>query len=176
MVTSWCYYSDDRNKERVQIILEVLERYKSVNKECSEFTIEHILDDKDTPENGSIGNLIPLESNFEILVAMEKVFSEKLEIYKTSSFQTARNIAGNYAQKTTIDIKDRAERMADEFYDLILRFKISSNKKESADTLAHKERRENKSSAKETIGTLIQNARKSNSENSEPDFQQLSLF
>lgn len=43
-------------------------------------------------------------------------------------------------------------------------------------TLAHKERRENKSSAKETIGTLIQNARKSNSENSEPDFQQLSLF
>lgn len=26
------------------------------------------------------------------------------------------------------------------------------------------------------IGTLIQNARKSNSENSEPDFQQLSLF
>ena len=102
--------------------------------------------------------------------------SEKLEIYKTSSFQTARNIDGNYAQKATIDIKDRAERMADEFYDLILRFKISSNKKESTDTLAHKERRENKSSAKETIGTLIQNARKSNSENSEPDFQQLSLF
>ena len=95
--------------------------------------------------------------------------SEKLEIYKTSSFQTARNIDGNYAQKATIDIKDRAERMADEFYDLILRFKISSNKKESTDTLAHKERRENKSSAK-------QNARKSNSENSEPDFQQLSLF
>lgn len=169
------YYSDDRNKERVQIILEVLERYKSVNKECSEFTIEHILDDKDTPENGSIGNLIPLESNLNSR-CNGKSLSEKLEIYKTSSFQTARNIDGNYAQKATIDIKDRAERMADEFYDLILRFKISSNKKESTDTLAHKERRENKSSAKETIGTLIQNARKSNSENSEPDFQQLSLF
>lgn len=133
------------------------------------------MDDKDTPENGSIGNLIPLESNLNSR-CNGKSLSEKLEIYKTSSFQTARNIDGNYAQKATIDIKDRAERMADEFYDLILRFKMSSNKKESTDTLAHKERRENKSSAKETIGTLIQNARKSNSENSEPDFQQLSLF
>lgn len=90
------------------------------------------MDDKDTPENGSIGNLIPLESNLNSR-CNGKSLSEKLEIYKTSSFQTARNIDGNYAQKATIDIKDRAERMADEFYDLILRFKISSNKKESTD-------------------------------------------
>lgn len=55
------YYDDDRNKERVQVVLEVLERYKCASKQCAAFTIEHILDDTNSPENGIIGNLIPLE-------------------------------------------------------------------------------------------------------------------
>ena len=169
------YYSDDRNKKRVQIILEVLERYKSADKQCAEFTIEHILDDKDSPENGSIGNLIPLESDLNSR-CKEKSFSEKLELYKKSSFQTARNIASNYAQKSTIDIKNRAERMADEFYSSILQFKISPSKKENVDTISRKEKLENKSSSKKTIGTLMQSVKHSHSKDSEPDFQQLSLF
>lgn len=61
-------------------------------------------------------------------------------------------------------------------YDIAALVKRYASNPKDKNTLAHKERRENKSSAKETIGTLIQNARKSNSENSEPDFQQLSLF
>ena len=46
------YYDDDRNKERVQVVLEVLERYKCASKQCAAFTIEHILDDTNSPENG----------------------------------------------------------------------------------------------------------------------------
>ena len=57
------YYDDDRNKERVQVVLEVLERYKCASKQCAAFTIEHILDDTNSPENGIIGNLIPLEDS-----------------------------------------------------------------------------------------------------------------
>lgn len=169
------YYSDERNKERVQIILGILERYKSTSNQCAEFTIEHIPDDKDSPENGSIGNLIPLESDLNSR-CRGKSFSEKLELYKKSSFQTARNIATNYAQKSSIDIEGRAERMADEFYKSILKFKISTNKNESADTPSCKEKVENNSSAKQTIGVLIQNAKQVRLEDSEPDFQQLSFF
>ena len=169
------YYSDERNKERVQIILEILERYKSASSQCSEFTIEHILDDKDSPENGSIGNLIPLEADLNSR-CRGKSFSEKLEIYKTSSFQTARNIASNYAQKSTIDVKARAERMADEFYKSILKFRISSNKKETITTPSRREKLESKSSTKKTIGALMKNTKRSRSEDSAPDFQQLSFF
>lgn len=81
------YYDDDRNKERVQVVLEVLERYKCASKQCAAFTIEHILDDTNSPENGIIGNLIPLEDSLNSR-CNGKDFASKLKIYETSMFQT----------------------------------------------------------------------------------------
>lgn len=122
------YYDDDRNKERVQVVLEVLERYKCASKQCAAFTIEHILDDTNSPENGIIGNLIPLEDSLNSR-CNGKDFASKLKIYETSMFHTARNIAQRYAGKSTIDINERTNIMAMDFYNRILKSSICSVQK-----------------------------------------------
>lgn len=85
-------YEGEKNKDRVQIILEILERYKNNGNFCDNFTIEHIQPDSEDSSNGQIGNLIPLEESINIS-CKNKSFNEKIEFYNRSSFVTARNIA-----------------------------------------------------------------------------------
>lgn len=54
-------FKGNKNKHRVQITLEIIEKYMSQKFEISEFTIEHILPDSENDANAHIGNLIPLE-------------------------------------------------------------------------------------------------------------------
>lgn len=54
-------YKGDKNKNRVQIILEVIEKYVSQTQHIALFSVEHILPDSEKIENSQIGNLIPLE-------------------------------------------------------------------------------------------------------------------
>lgn len=169
------YYDDDRNKERVQVVLEVLERYKCASKQCAAFTIEHILDDTNSPENGIIGNLIPLEDSLNSR-CNGKDFASKLKIYETSMFHTARNIAQRYAGKSTIDINERTNIMALDFYDHILKSSICSVQKNTNDTKIRKQGIETKSTIKKTIGNMMKNANQSMSENDLPDVQQLSFL
>ena len=169
------YYDDDRNKERVQVVLEVLERYKCASKQCAAFTIEHILDDTNSPENGIIGNLIPLEDSLNSR-CNGKDFASKLKIYETSMFQTARNIAQRYAGKSTIDINERTNIMALDFYDHILKSSICSTQKNTDDIKMRKQSLENKSTIKETIGNMMKKANHSTPENDLPDVQQLSFL
>lgn len=117
------FYDDDKDKERVQIILEVLERYKNASGHCDEFTIEHILEDSAGMQNGKIGNLIPLEGKLN-KQCREKSFNEKLGIYKQSAFQTARNIPARYKTIETFDIDERTVFMANEIYNHVLKFNI----------------------------------------------------
>lgn len=169
------YYDDDRNKERVQVVLEVLERYKCASKQCAAFTIEHILDDTNSPENGIIGNLIPLEDSLNSR-CNGKDFASKLKIYETSMFQTARNIAQRYAGKSTIDINERTNIMALDFYDHILKSSICSTQKNTDDIKMRKQSLENKSTIKKTIGNMMKKANHSTPENDLPDVQQLSFL
>lgn len=124
------YYDDEKNKERVQIILEVFERHKNASGTCSEFTIEHVLDDCENTENGNIGNLIPLESQLNMQCA-GKTFEEKTVIYQQSSFQTARNFSLHYKDKNGFNIQQRTKIMGTELYDQILKFKISNSKQKA---------------------------------------------
>ena len=86
----------------MQVVLEVLERYKCASKQCAAFTIEHILDDTNSPENGIIGNLIPLEDSLNSR-CNGKDFASKLKIYETSMFHTCS------VQKNTNDTKMRKQ-------------------------------------------------------------------
>ena len=169
------YYDDDRNKERVQVVLEVLERYKCASKQCAAFTIEHILDDTNSPENGIIGNLIPLEDSLNSR-CNGKDFASKLKIYETSMFHTARHIAQRYAGKSTIDINERTNIMAMDFYNRILKSSICSVQKNTNDTKMRKQGIETKSTIKKTIGNMMKKANHSTPENDLPDVQQLSFL
>lgn len=123
------FYDDDKDKERVQIILEVLVRHKNASGRCDVFTIEHILDDYKNVQNGKIGNLIPLEERLN-KQCEGKSYEEKIAIYQKSSFCTDRNIAARYKSLDDLNIDTRTEHMANEIYDRVLKFKISDAKNE----------------------------------------------
>lgn len=88
-------YKGDKNKNRVQIIIEVIEKYVTQKNDVEEFTIEHILPDSESPDHAQIGNLIPLETSLNRRCATLPL-NKKLPIYSESGFMTARNMARRY--------------------------------------------------------------------------------
>lgn len=122
-------YDDDRDKDRAQIVLEVLERHQSASGDCGSFTIEHIYDDNESHENGKIGNLLPLEESLNKR-CNGKTFEQKLAIYSESSFALTRNFSARYSTgNQAFSIDSRARFMADEIYKEILQFKPEEAKK-----------------------------------------------
>lgn len=113
------FFEGEKNKNRVQTVLEVLERYKN-NGYCKEdFTIEHILDDSDGVNNAIIGNLIPLENSLNKR-CINKTFKEKCQIYQDSNYITARRFGQKNIEKDNFNPKVRTQYMAEEFYNKIL--------------------------------------------------------
>lgn len=111
-------YEGEKNKTRAQTVLEVFERYKN-NGVCDEnFTIEHILPDSESIENGMIGNLIPLEEHLNAR-CKDKPFEEKVPIYAQSEYNSSRMLSKRYSGGE-FDPKIRTEYMAEEFYNNIL--------------------------------------------------------
>lgn len=67
-------FRDSKDKERVRLVLEIIEKYMSQRSDIGKFTIEHILPDSEGEQNAHIGNLIPLEQKLN-----EKCKTKKLE-------------------------------------------------------------------------------------------------
>lgn len=112
-------YEGEKNKTRAQTVLEVFERYKN-NGICDEyFTIEHILPDNESIENGMIGNLIPLEEHINTNCA-NKSLEEKMPLYAQSEYASARLLSNRYSSGS-FDPRKRTEFMAEEFYNNILK-------------------------------------------------------
>lgn len=112
-------YEGEKNKTRVQTILEVFERHNNLGHCADDFTIEHVLPDSEGMENGQIGNLIPLEEALNRR-CIGKGLNEKMEIYKESQYSTARKLSERYSKKG-FDPKSRTEHMAKAFYKNILK-------------------------------------------------------
>ena len=111
-------YSVEKNKTRVQTVLEVFERYNN-NGICTEdFTIEHLLPDNEDNANGQIGNLIPLEEPLNKR-CKAKALEEKIDVYSNSSYKTARMFGERFKNKD-FNPAIRTEYMAKQFYEQIL--------------------------------------------------------
>ncbi len=113
-------YEGEKNKTRVQTVLEILERYNNYGNCPDVFTVEHVLPDSDNVENGQIGNLIPLEQRLNDR-CKKKSLKEKLPVYSESSFYSARKFGERY-KDIEFDPTKRTEYMAKEFYQKILKF------------------------------------------------------
>ena len=110
------FYRDNKNKQRAEMALNILEQIKSGRVDVPSFTIEHILPDSQNRENAIIGNLIPLEENLNGL-CQDKQLIEKIPIYERSNFSTARNVSNRYkGDVTKFDINSRSVAMANELY------------------------------------------------------------
>ena len=115
------FYEGEKNKDRVQTVLEVLEKYLNSGYCAQNFTIEHILDDSSDPiKNGQIGNLLPLENNKNSR-CNRKTLKEKLLIYDDSIYKTARNFSKRYIDKK-FDPSQRTDYLASLFYEKVLTF------------------------------------------------------
>lgn len=113
------FYEGEKNKDKVQTVLEVLERYLN-NGICMEsFTIEHILNDSECKENGQIGNLIPLESSLNQNLKNGE-YQLKIEKYSDSNFKTARDFSKRFNKIESFDPNKRTEYLANLFYEKIL--------------------------------------------------------
>lgn len=113
------YYHDNKNKQRADMALSILEQIKSGRVDIPSFTIEHILPDSQNRENAMIGNLIPLEENLNGL-CKDKQLNEKISIYDRSNFTTVRNVSNRYRDNVVnFNINSRGMVMADELYDEI---------------------------------------------------------
>lgn len=113
------YYHDNKNKQRAEMALSILEQIKSGHIDIPSFTIEHILPDAQNRENAMIGNLMPLEENLNGL-CKDKQLNEKFLIYEKSNFSTARNVSNRYRNNAAnFNIDSRSTAMADELYDEI---------------------------------------------------------
>lgn len=77
---------------------------------------------------------------------------------------------------TGIDINERTNIMAMDFYNRILKSSICSVQKNTNDTKMRKQGIETKSTIKKTIGNMMKKANHSTPENDLPDVQQLSFL
>ena len=110
------FYRDPKQKERVKIVLELLESYFSKTDFIDDFTIEHIFPDSQDTTNALIGNLIPLEENLN-KNCKDKSFADKLPYYAQSKYKLARNISARYKD---FDVDKRTDYMAKAIYREIL--------------------------------------------------------
>lgn len=113
------FYSDSKNKGRVKIVLEILEREKS-GRELPEYTLEHILPDSEGEENAQIGNILPLEKLLNDR-CKNKPLCEKIPIYKESNFAITRGFATYYENNIESFVpKQRTEYLANLMYGYIV--------------------------------------------------------
>lgn len=112
-------YTGEKNKTRVQTILEIFERYHNNGNCIEDFTIEHVLPDSADPANGQIGNLLPLEDRLNQR-CKDKDVAEKMTIYAESAYSTARRFSKRFSEREFVP-DQRTEYMAKEFYERILK-------------------------------------------------------
>lgn len=113
------YYHDNKNRQRAEMALNILEQIKSGRVEVPEFTIEHILPDSQDRANAIIGNLMPLEENIN-RSCEDQPLEDKIPLYYNSIYTTARNVAERYGNDVaTFNVNSRTTHMADELYNEI---------------------------------------------------------
>lgn len=113
------FYNDSKNKERVKIVLEILEKNKS-GRDLIDYTLEHILPDSEGEENAQIGNILPLEK-FLNDRCKNKPLCEKIPIYKESNFAITRGFATYYENNIESFVpKQRTEYLANLIYGYIV--------------------------------------------------------
>ena len=114
------FYRTEKNKDRVKIILELLEQHIGGRALDNKYTIEHILPDSQSEKNAMIGNLLPLEERLNNL-CKNKPLIEKLPIYKQSNYAITRNFAIMQESKShTFDPEKRNSYLGGLLYDDIL--------------------------------------------------------
>lgn len=104
-------------EEKSNKLIDIVYKYSRM---IENFTIEHMLNDSDSPDNAKIGNLIPLEQKLNER-CKNSDWATKINIYKESNFKCARGIAEKYNNEI-VDINARSEYLSKLVYNEIIKF------------------------------------------------------
>lgn len=113
------FYKESKNKERVKIVLEILEKNNSGMDLPEDYTLEHIFPDSEGEANALIGNIIPLEKRLNEQ-CKNKSLKEKISIYKYSNFSITRGFAARYENnENKFSPQNRTQFIAESIYNYI---------------------------------------------------------
>ena len=113
-------YNEEKMKERIKIIFNLIEEFNTGRSCIVDFTIEHILPDDGGDTNSKIGNLLPLERHLNER-CKNKTFLEKLKIYNESQIQSVRKFCTIYKNQQ-FRIESRHNYVVDLLYEKILTY------------------------------------------------------
>lgn len=94
----WPFYMDSKNKEKCQLVLELIEKYVSNRNVNIPVTIEHILPDAESSDNVQIGNMFLLEETLNKRCG-NKPLNEKYSIYDESVLSCPKGFVSRYKDK-----------------------------------------------------------------------------
>ena len=114
------FYRDEKNKDRVKIVLELLELHIGKRELDENYTIEHILPDSQSEDNAMIGNLLPLEKRLNDQ-CKDMQLKDKIPFYKRSNYAITRGFA-EWCEKNNYSFtpESRNDYLAGLLYDVIL--------------------------------------------------------
>ncbi len=114
----WMAYSDNRKRENIRAIIEVIERelgYEGTFEGC---TVEHCLPDAQSEENALIGNLMLLEGPINELCGSKSI-ANKCQHYETSMLKLPNIVAEEISEGKGFSIDSRSNWIAKMLYDYI---------------------------------------------------------
>ena len=114
----WKAYADNRKRENVRAIFEVIERelgYKGTFEEC---TVEHCLPDSQSEENTVIGNLMLLEAPLNDSCGSKNI-TTKCQYYEKSLLRLPHIVVDELSEGKGFSIEDRSNWIAETLYNYI---------------------------------------------------------
>ena len=105
-------YSDNRKRENVFAIYELLERELGYEGSFENMSVEHCNPDSENEENAHIGNLMLLEKDLNENSCKNKPLAQKLGYYNESTLQYPKIIREKFIKDGLLDYEKNAEWIA----------------------------------------------------------------
>lgn len=121
----WKAYSDNKKRENVRAIFEIIERELGYTGNFEDCNIEHCIPDAQSEENAHIGNLFLLESTINENKCKDKPLGQKICFYKESKLKLPAKMAEENPQGNSFDFEKRSEWIADFLYSYIINIRES---------------------------------------------------
>lgn len=112
-------YSDNRTRENVLAIYELLERELGFEGSFENITVEHCNPDADSENNSHIGNLMLLEKDINEIKCKGKRLAQKVEEYSQSKYKYPKIIKDKFLSRGSLNYEENSDYVAGILYDRI---------------------------------------------------------
>ena len=120
----WKAYSDNRKRENVRAIFEIIERELGYEGPFDNFNIEHCVPDADSEKNAHIGNLMLLEERINHDHCKGKPLDQKIQYYRSSALMLPNRMAEENPTGNRINFDERSSWIAELLHSYITKVRV----------------------------------------------------